>query len=61
MIPNNKISPLCILPMAECSGGPQAFWYFGYFLTIWAYIWANSWQGINNSHRTIKLWFNEEK
>ena len=37
MIPNNKIS-LCILPMAECSGGPQAFWYFGYFLTIWAYL-----------------------
>ena len=22
---------------------------------------ANNWQDINNSHRTIKLWFNEEK
>ena len=40
-------------------GGPQTFWYFGYFLTIWAF-WANNWQGINNSHRTIKLWLNEE-
>ena len=29
---------LCILPMAECSGGPRTFWYFGYFLTIWAFL-----------------------
>ena len=42
IIPNNKI-PLCILPMAECSGGPRTFWYFGYFLTIqWRkIIWFN--------------------
>ena len=59
IIPNNKIS-LCILPMAGCSGGPEHFdilvisWQFEHF-------WANNWQGINNSHRTIKLWFNEEK
>ena len=52
IIPINKIS-LCILPMAECSGGPRTFWYhFGYFLTIWAFL---------SKHRTIKLWFNEEK
>ena len=37
IIPNNKIS-LCILLMAECSGVPRAFWYFGYFLTIWAFL-----------------------
>ena len=57
IIPNNKIS-LCILPMAECSG----FWYFGYFLTIWAFL-SKQLTGhlYNNSHRTIKLWFNEEK
>ena len=24
------------------------------------HFWANIWQGMNNSHRTIKLWFNEE-
>ena len=51
---------LCILPMAECSGDPEHFdilvisWQFEHF-------WANNWQGINNLHRTIKLWFNEEK
>ena len=46
--------------MAECSGGPQAFWYFGYFRTM-----SISEQTIDrafyNSHRTIKLWFNKEK
>ena len=58
---NNKIS-LCILPMAECLGGPRTFCYFGYFLTIWAFLSKQYyWQGINNSQRTIKLWFNEEK
>ena len=36
IIPNNKIS-LCILTMAECSGGTRTFWYLGYFLTIWAF------------------------
>ena len=41
-------------------GDPEHFdslvisWQFEHF-------WANNWQGINNSHRTIKLWFNEEK
>ena len=37
IMPNNKIS-LCILPMAECSGESQTFWYFGYFLTVWAFL-----------------------
>ena len=41
-------------------GDPEHF----YILVIsWQFehFWANNWQGINNSHRTIKLWFNEEK
>ena len=41
-------------------GGGEHF----YILVIsWQFehFWANNWQGINNSHRTIKLWFNEEK
>ena len=52
IIPNNQIS-LCILPMAECSGGggggggPRTFWYFGYFLTIWAFL-SNTWQFTQN-------------
>ena len=37
IIPNNKIS-LCILPMAECLEGPWTTWYFGYILTIWAFL-----------------------
>ena len=37
IISNIKLS-LCILPMAECSGGPRTFWYVGYFLTIWAFL-----------------------
>ena len=41
-------------------GGTPNIWYFGYFLTI-EHFWANNWQGIYNSHRAIKLWFNEEK
>ena len=36
-ITNNKIS-LCILPMAECSGGLRAFLYFAYLLTISAFL-----------------------
>ena len=61
IIPNYQIS-LCILPMAESlggGGGPRAFWYS----ISWQFehFWANNWQGINNSHRTIKLWFTEEK
>ena len=41
-------------------GDPEHFdilvisWQFEHF-------WANNWQGINNSLRTIKLWFNEEE
>ena len=58
IIPNNQIS--LILPMAECSGGPQTFWYFGYFLPIWAFL-SKKLTGINNSHRTIKLWFKWRK
>ena len=32
------------------------FWLFLDNLSI-----SDNWQGINNSHRTIELWFNEEK
>ena len=59
IIPNNKIS-LCILPIAECSGDPE---HFHILVISWQFehSWANNWQGMNNSHRTLKLWFNEEK
>ena len=62
IIPNNRIS-LCILPMAECLGGPRTFWYFCYnFLTNLSISEQTiGQQGINNSHRTIKLWLNVEK
>ena len=33
---------------------------FGYFLTIWAFL-SKQLTGHYNSHRTINLWFNEEK
>ena len=38
--------------------------HFDIFVISWQFehFWANNWQGIiNNSHKTIKLWFNEEK
>ena len=46
------------LPILIFPSDPQV-----YILVIsWQFehSWANNWQGINNSHRTIKLWFNEE-
>ena len=36
------------------------FEHFDILVISWQFehFWANNWQGINNSHRTIKLWFN---
>ena len=54
IIPNNKISlSTCMLPMED-------IWYFGYFLTIWAFL-SKKLTGHCNSHRTIRLRLNEEK
>ena len=41
-------------------GDPE---YFDILVISWQFehFWANNWQGINNSQKTIKLWFNEEK
>ena len=59
IIPNNK-NPYVYYQWQSVRGDPEHFdilvvsWQFEHF-------WANNWQSINNSHRTIKLWFNEEK
>ena len=60
---NNKISLVVYYTMAECSReDPEHFDYLGYFLTIWVIALSKQLiRAFNNSHRTIKLWFNEEK
>ena len=56
IIPNNKIS-LCILPMAECSGGPRTAGpeHFDIFFISWQFehFWANNWHGALTIHTDL--------
>ena len=44
-------------------GGGGGGGHFDILVISWQFehFWANNWQGINNSHTTIKLWINEDK
>ena len=44
-------------------GGGGDFEHFDILVISWQFehFWANNWRGINNSHKTINLWFNEKQ